>query len=350
MNPHELARVEPSEVQEFRRAYLAGSKMDGSVQHPGIRCVFEVVSGLLIILAGCAAPIPDPTGRPSVGQSVSAPPSSSAPALAASPSAEPIDEPIDEPTPAPTPRPPAAYVSVIWANYGSHATVLVDKLNMRRFPGLDQDIYGRLIAGASIFIVDGPIAVDGLWWYEVESDQIGGRWVAGRAEEATPELADDTWFIRISPPRCSANVEMPLLARLSPWAVTHCTGDLHTVSGVIDDCELPHLYLSYVWEPTWVSSGCPFLLWDENEVRGSRYFSLAFPPGASLPELQRGDIVTLTGGFGFDTAKYGPCTVSGGGEISLETMTTVWQHACQHKFVVTGVTIRGHLELERRPW
>jgi hypothetical protein len=110
------------------------------------------------------------------------------------------------------------------------------------------------------------------------------------------------------------------------------------------------MYISYVWEPQWASSGCPFLLWPEDEVRGSRFFSIAFAPDASLPELERGDIVTLTGGFGFDTAEYGACTVSGGGEISLETMTTVWQHACQHEFVVTGATIRGHIELERRPW
>ena len=313
------------------------------MQRLGVRRELGIISCLLILLSACAAPLPEVTEQPSARPPV-APSNTSQPSATEAPSAR------ESPTLEPSPEAQAPYRSIIWANYGSHATVLADKLNKRRFPGLDQDIYGRLVAGASMFISDGPVAADGMWWYQIEYNGVWGDWVAGRAEEGTPDPADDTWFISVSPPRCPADLDTGMVASLSPWALAHCASDLDSVSGVLDDCGRPHMYVSYVWEPVWASSGCPFMLWPEDDVRGSRVFSIAFTPDASLPELERGDIVELTGSFGFDTAKYGPCKVTGGGEISLETMTTVWQHACQHEFVVTGATIRGHIELERRPW
>lgn len=179
------------------------------MQRHGVRRGLGFTSCLLTLLAACATPLPEVTDWPST-------PTSVAPSNASEPSGTALPSGVESPTPEPSSRSPVPYVPITYANYGSHATVLVEKLNKRRFPGLDQDIYGRLVAGASMFIADGPIAVDGMWWYQIEYNGVWGDWVAGRAEEGTLDPADDTWFIQISPPRCPADLGMRTLASLSP--------------------------------------------------------------------------------------------------------------------------------------
>jgi hypothetical protein len=309
--------------------------------------MIAAVSGL-VLLAACAAPMP--SGRPATSPAQH-PTASSAPRVAESPSAE------RTPTPIPTPTPPPGYRPWLSANYGSHATVIIDKLNVRTFAGLEREMLSaRLTAGTNVFITDGPIPVDGLWWYEIEFDgrpfpgydrPNGFGWVAGQSGEATQNPGDDEWLIQIGPVNCPDSIDMPLLARLSPWAVGHCAHDVHEIGGVLDECGPSHVFLSYVYEPSWAAYPNCFLLRDE---RGSWYFSFAFAPDAALPDVERGDIVSLSGGVGIDTAKYGPCNVTGGGEISLETMTAKWRHDCQNRFVVTGATIEGHVELPPQPW
>jgi hypothetical protein len=301
----------------------------------------RVIGAALVgaVLAGCAAPLPDPSARQSADNPV-APTPSSTPA-----------------TPVPTARParPSGYVPFYWANYGSHATVVVGKLNVRTFPGLDQAmISARFTPGASLFITDGPIPVDGYWWYEVEFDTspfpalsggYRGGWVAGQAGAATSDPADDEWLIRLGPINCPTKVDMPLLVHLSPWAVSHCARGVDHISGVIDDCDLGGPYVPRTYEPGWAYRSCPFVLRDE---LGSWYFSVVVAPDASVPDVERGDLVTLIGGYGIDTAKYGACLVTeGDGERSAETLTAKWQHDCQNLFVVTGGTIDGHVELVR---
>lgn len=300
--------------------------------------VVRVISWLLaIFVASCAAPAADATGRPSSGSSSPFSPSSE-PSVADSAGAEPTATPSGGPLPH------------SWAAYGSHATVLADGLRVRLWtPGLDSEVTEVLATGDDLFVVDGSITLDGYDWYEVEfetssnedfRDGFGFGWVAG---QPAPDSEGDDWFIRIGAVTCPSEVDTATLARLTPWVHQNCGIQVDSVSGLIDMCyERPMTPFSY--EPDWAAFSCFFLRDEAN----TWFLPLAFPPDGAVPDLQRGDLVTLTGGLGFDAARYGPCTVSAGPGFPparLDVESLLFASRCETRFVVTGGTIDGHIEL-----
>ena len=282
-----------------------------------LRLAQAVTCLLTIVVAGCAAPAADTTGSP--GEP--------------SPSSEPSFT-------AGGPLPHA------FADYGSHATVLFEGLRVHQWdPGLGGEVIEALAAGGEVFVVDGAIPLDGYSWYEVEfettateqfPDGIGRGWLAGQPSPA-PEGGE--WFIDIGQVSCPNEVDTATLARLSAWAHHNCEVQVDSVAGLIDLCyERP--ITPFTYEPDWAAFSCLFLRDEAN----TWVLPLAFPPDSAVPELTRGDLVTLTGGLGFDSAKYGACIVSGPPGVT-EIQQLRWASTCQDRFVVTGGTIDGHIEL-----
>jgi hypothetical protein len=281
----------------------------------------RVVAGMLAIcIAGCAAPAADPTGG-----------SSGAPSAAPAATTDSY-----------------SYVPESWVDFGSHAIVLADGLRVRRWsPGSSSEVTRVLAAGNELFVLDGPIPAEGYSWYLVEfpttpdADWLEGiaqGWVAGQPD---PDPTGDEWSVRIGPVSCPSEVDTATLARLTPWALHHCPIEVASVTGMMDLCyERP--LTPFTYEPDWAAFSCLFLR-DRDQTNTWSLF-VAFPPDVALPELERGDLVTLTGGLGFDPARYGACTVSGPNP-PLEVEQLMWAAQCQDRFVVTGVSIDGHVEL-----
>jgi hypothetical protein len=280
---------------------------------------------MALSLAGCMAPVED-LSTPASGVATSSDGASSGAEQSVTPAF-------------------SAYIPVRWADYGSHAIVRIESLNVHRFlPGLDAEVGAVLEGGEDVFVVDGPITLDGYEWYQIEfaatasefPEGIGEGWVAGRPE---PNPQGEASYLQLGPASCVGAVDTATLARMAPLAVESCDVQVTSVSGLVDQCyERPLTPFSY--EPDWAAFSCLFL----RDQASTWVLPLAFPPDSSVPELERGDIVTLTGGLGFDSAKYGACTVSGP-DSTLEANSLVWALSCQHRFVVTGGTIDGHLEL-----
>lgn len=239
-----------------------------------------------------------------------------------------------------------SYVPEHWVDFGSHAIALADGLRVRMWrPGSSSDVTRVLAAGDELFVLDGPIQVEGYSWYQVEfrttpdadwPDGIAQGWIAGQAGPA-PGNAEE--YVRIGPVSCPSEVDAATLARLTPWALHNCPIEVANVTGVLDMCyERP--LTPFVYEPDWAAFSCLFL----RDRANTWSLHLAFPPDVALPELERGDLVTLTGDLGFNSGRYGACTVSGPNP-PLEVEQLMWTSQCQDRFVVTGATIDGHVVL-----
>jgi hypothetical protein len=288
----------------------------------GIGASRMVLTMLAICLAGCAVPTADPTSG-----SRSTPTEEST--ATGGPSATPAG---------------FSYVPQDWADFGSHATTLVDGLRVRMWsPGSANEVTRVLVAGDELFVLDGPIRTEGYSWYQVEfpttpdafwPDGYAVGWVAGQSDVDRTE-----WSIGIGPVSCPSEVDAATLARLTPWALHNCPVEVASVTGMLDLCYERGL-TPFTYEPDWAAFSCLFLR-DQANTWG---LSLAFPPDVHLPELVRGDLVTLTGALGFDPGRYGACTVSGPNP-PLEVERLLWAARCQDRFVVSGATIDGHVDL-----
>jgi hypothetical protein len=120
--------------------------------------------------------------------------------------------PVVSPTPAPTSRPSALASAVptpgatvfpsgvpVVLRVGDHAQVVTDNLRLRSQPwvGPDAQIYGgSLQRGYRLWVLGGPVAGSGYWWYHValadqwiEDPTVGDGWVASAAPDGTPWIA-----------------------------------------------------------------------------------------------------------------------------------------------------------------
>ena len=282
-----------------------------------------IATVLAIWVASCAAPAAEPSGGSS-------------------------DPPSAEPTATPGSSSPDSYsyVPETWVDVGSHAIVLADGLRVRLWtPSNSSEVTRVLAAGDELFVLDGPIPAEGYSWYEVEfpttpdnlwSEGIARGWLAG---QPNPDPTGDEWSVRIGPVSCPAQVDTATLARLTPWALHSCPIEVTSVTGMVDLCyERP--LTPFTYEPDWAAFSCLYLR-DESNTWS---LHVAFPPEISLPELERGDLVTVTGGLVFDPARYGACTVAGPNPpVDVEQL--MWASRCQDIFVVSGARIEGHIEL-----
>jgi hypothetical protein len=78
------------------------------------------------------------------------------------------------------------------------------------------------------------------------------------------------------------------------------------------------------------------------------WYPVHFPPDYAGPELERGDVLVLTGHLGFDVSRYGECTVEAADEVGPEVgeaEAQIWAATCQSRFVVTDAEVTGHIEL-----
>jgi hypothetical protein len=136
-----------------------------------------------------------PLGSPAMAGSPAASTGQSTPMTSAMPSASP------RPTsaaPSPSPAPFASGVPVVLAA-GVHAQVVTDGLRLRSQPwvGPDARVYGGLLQrGYRLWVLGGPVAGSGYWWYHVAlADQwiddptVGDGWVASAAQDGTPWIA-----------------------------------------------------------------------------------------------------------------------------------------------------------------
>jgi len=276
---------------------------------------------LAICLAGCAATADPTSGSPSTP--------AGAPTTTEEQSATPDS---------------FSYVPKGWADFGSHATTLVDGLRVRMWSPTSADEVTRVLAaGDELFMLDGPIQNEGYSWYQVEfpttpddfwPDGYALGWVAGQ-----PDTDRTEWSIGIGPVSCPSEVDAAMLSRLTSWALHNCPIEVARVTGMLDLCyergETP-----FVYEPDWAAFSCLFLR-DQANTWGLR---LAFPPDVQLPALARGDLVTLTGAIGFDPARYGACTVSGPNP-AVQVERLLWPARCQDRFVVSGARVDGHIAL-----
>lgn len=233
---------------------------------------------------------------------------------------------------------------------GAHATVMVDRLNLRPSPGTAIEAYTVLPAGKDLLIVSGPVSVDGYDWYVVHALSDTGAadyegWVAALPDDAGPNPPDDAWLIDIGTLTCpeQGTVDTALLARLTGYAIDNCGVLVGEVGGLVDLCYEGPLN-PYDHEPDWAWFSCYFLRDEES----TWFLPVHFPPDFAGDMPERGDIVTLAGRLGFDTDKYGACTVTaeeGFPASQLAAEQHRYANSCGHKFVVSGVTVTGHVEL-----
>ena len=261
--------------------------------------------------------------------------------------------PTQEPTPTASPEPtPQTELmdGLTHLNYGARATVVTDRLRFRYAPTTDGDPAGVLTAGRELLILSGPITVEGFEWYRVElanptrRDEMTVGWVAAVPAPADNQ-PDDAWLIRIEPLNCPPDaIDTPMLARLTEYAIGNCDVQVRTAQGLVDTCyEGP--FSPYTYEPGWAAFACIFL----RDRESTWSLPVYFPPEMEERYPERGDLVTLTGALGIDTATYGPCTVTtnepGITTEWLATQQQIFEASCPAKFVVADVSIEGHITM-----
>jgi hypothetical protein len=267
-----------------------------------------------------------------------------APADSASPEpTRPATTATPMPTSEPTPRPGGL------ADFGAHATVVVDRLNVRITPSTDLEPITTLAAGEDLLLVDGPLVAGDYVWYEVHSASITQAgiqgWVAALPADMESNPPDDAWLIDIGPVRCpeADAIDTALLATMTGYAIDQCAVQVEEVGGLVDLCfEGP--ITPYTYSPSWLWFSCYFV----RAEQGGWYLPVYFPPDFSGDMPERGDIVTVTGRMGYDTERYGQCLVTAGEDFppaQLETEQHLFANSCHRKFVVSAVEITGHVEL-----
>jgi hypothetical protein len=293
---------------------------------------------VFILLGGESGPIgaasPTPTEQPT-----------QTPEATPSPTAEPTPIPTPEPTPQTEPTDGLSYL-----DYGARATVVTDRLRIRYSPTTDGDAAGVITAGQEMLILSGPITADDFEWFYVElvnppkPEEFMGGWVAAVPAPAESQ-PDDARLIRIAPLNCPPGaVDTPMLARLTSYAIVECDVQVSTVEGLVDTC-YEGGYGPYTHEPEWAYFSC-FYLRDRERTWSLPVY---FPPEMEKKLPDRGDLVTITGSLGVDTARYGACTATTSDPDFPEELVVAEQQifaaSCPTKFVVADVSVNGHITM-----
>jgi len=296
-------------------------------------------TALVLVLLGRESPAaggeasPTPTERPT-----------QSPELSPSPTADPTPTPSPEPTPQTEPTDGLTHL-----DYGARATVAVDRLRVRHAPSTESDVATVVTAGQEMLILSGPITAGDYEWYLVElpdrddEDEVTMGWVAAVPAGAGGQA--DAWMIRIEPLDCPPEaIDTPMLARMAEYAIVQCDVQVSAVQGLVDTC-YEGGYTPYRHEPEWAGFSCWFL----RDRKSTWRLPVYFPPEMERQVPERGDVVTLSGGLGVDADTYGPCTATTSGyeitEDQLATEQQIFEASCEAKFVVTAVSVEGHITM-----
>jgi hypothetical protein len=243
------------------------------------------------------------------------------------------------------PRAPLSYPPL--TDSGSWATVTVDHLQVLdrlavvEYPE-NHETLAHLGRGTEVLVADGPLANQGLDWYQVYFSwlptdppfftDISYGWVAGGSSGETPTS------ISIEPPRCPDAVSANVIGGMSRFARLHCLGTgPHEVTGVIHGCTDYYVY----GEPAWLFTECLNLF--NLDGTPSNLF-LYFPPVIDTTMFDAGgDVVRVVGHVDDPLASecqpanpYPPIK-------SFEQASLVEQ--CRVAFVVSEIEVTGHVDL-----
>lgn len=254
------------------------------------------------------------------------------PSVSASPQASATPAPSAIPA-----RPPLSYPPL--TDTGSRAAVIVDRLEVRDFP-VNSVFVTELDKGTEILLTQGPLASDGMDWYEVffswlPSDpgnfaDVTFGWVAaGRTGQPATSIS-------IEPPRCPDSVTASVVGGMSGLARLQCLGTgPHEVTGVIHGCT--DYYVN--GEPAWLFTDCLNLL---NLDGTPSWLYLFFPPPLDPAGFAEGDVVRVVGHVDDPAAL--ECR-----ETHPDAATAVRQASvvlgCRSAFVVSEIEVTGHVEL-----
>lgn len=321
-----------------------------------------VLTGMVVILAACAATTAESSGDPSSAPnapafSASAEPMPSATAVepsgGVSPSAFPSGEAVGDPV-----GPPDLVV-------GDWVVSTVEGLRLREEPGLSGESVGLLRIGYEGTVIDGPTALDGYEWIHVAwpglpagsgcatgpdadgylsfcgasgwvatADPLGNAWVASRSPDCPPEPSTVMDASMIRPGTrlaCFGDEELTLTGFLAPQAQGR-------------GC-----FPGYDHEPEWLGP-CPisFLQGEESEFDATTYelavnvhpdlgrcdFGGTSPDSCPFSSLVDG-WVAVTGVLDHPDAE--SCTIQPweGNEAAPDPASAVY--SCRLRFVVTAV-------------
>jgi hypothetical protein len=250
----------------------------------------------------------------------------------ASATSTPSPSPDDAPARAPVHHPP-------WTDAGSMATVLTPRLAVRDFAGGIFDKLTELRTGTEVFVAFGPLANEGLDWYEVVFTAIAGdpdNWGdSGRGWVAAGPTGADTTSLRIDPPRCPDQVTAAAIGPMSTLTRLQCLGtDSYELSGVIRGC-------TDYFETQWLMIQCVNLGTEHGTVTD---LYLHFPPELVAPETHEGDIVRLVGHV--DDPRASKCHDGVSTEPPIPpALVDAWSVLnCRGSFVVTELAISERVE------
>jgi hypothetical protein len=301
-----------------------------------IAAAAAVTALALILLGGDGDP-------PAVGGASPTPTEQATPESTPSPTVEPT------PTPTPEPTPQTELTDgLTHLDYGARATVTTDRLRFRYGPTTHADTAEVLTAGQEMLVLSGPITADNFEWFHVELANREERettmgWVAAVPAPADSQ-PDDAWLIRIENLNCPPDaVDTPMLARMSEYAIANCDVQVSSLQGLVDTC-YEGGYGPFTFEPGWASFSCVYL----RDRESTWSLPVYFPPEMEDRYPDRGDLVTIAGAIGVDTATYGACTVTAYPEYpedELAIQQQIFAASCPTRFVVADVSIDGHITM-----
>lgn len=321
-------------------------------------------AGLALVIGAVAWGVvqttaPDPVAQESVSAGPSATPvASPTPSVTPSPRSSPTataqptptPEPIRTPAPTPLPPRPPLVLGAGYADIGSRGVVTADGLRVRYGPGLDAEIATQLEAGTDLLMYEGPVASDGLDWYQVvfaatpyeTYGELAQGWVAVGPSGGEPNL------VRIDPPRCpNLTISATFLGATGGLARRDClsSGSLE-FSAVVDTC-IEGPITPYAYTPQWLWFSC-FAAFD---LGSSTQLPLFFPPGVDEPDgLARGSVVHVVGHF--DDAAAATCHVAVQPGAPVEppsaSVQAMFRLDCAAHFVLEEIEIVDQIDLPPR--
>lgn len=273
---------------------------------------------LIVVVAGCANGITVPT-----------------PSIAGSPEASATSAPSAIPA-----RPPLSYPPL--TDTGSRATVIVDRIEVLDFP-VDSVVVTELGQGTEVLLTQGPLANDGLDWYEVffswlpvdppNFADVTFGWIAAGPTGQPPTS------ISIEPSRCPDTVTATVIGGMSSLARLQCLGSgPHEVTGIMHGCT--DYYVS--GEPAWLFTECLNLF---NPDGTETKLTLFFPPALGSAGLKDGDVVRVVGHV--DDPAAVECRLAPDPLASAvsQASASLVQQQCRSHFVVSEIEVTGQLEL-----
>ena len=272
----------------------------------------------------------------------------------------------DGPVVASTPAPPSAAPTTgtpgpAALEPDSYARVLPAELQIRSHPGDPEDpesLEVPLEEGVLVVVVDGPVPVDDIDWYQVQPTHLVDHatnypfgWIPAAAADGTPWLEPASVEC---PPMPASHAEMMSLFdtedrmyyEITCLGGTETTFEARLVTPTEADCEFG---APWTWDPGWLAPcrGAPQVLAPLDPEFSDFWMGAAWqpgvdmrmaPPSAVAPE--DAPIVEVTGAFDHPAAR--TCTPrlleGAAGELPDPAQVVLW---CRTNFVVTAMRAIG---------